>query len=91
MSVPETQSMAQIFINKLLKKLDKQLEGKKVEGSSRNGAVKIVISGQFRVLEVKISPRLSCNRYITIYSKQLNCRKSLLDQRRRNRLLSNPI
>ncbi|MGI6405000.1 MAG: YbaB/EbfC family nucleoid-associated protein [Syntrophaceticus sp.] len=61
MSVPETQSMAQIFINKLLKKLDKQLEGKKVEGSSRNGAVKIVISGQFRVLEVKISPRLSCN------------------------------
>jgi hypothetical protein len=44
MSVPETQSMAQIFINKLLKKLDKQLEGKKVEGSSRNGAVKIVIS-----------------------------------------------
>jgi hypothetical protein len=38
MSVPETQSMAQIFINKLLKKLDKQLEGKKVEGSSRNGA-----------------------------------------------------
>lgn len=61
MSVPETQSMAQVFINKLLKKLDKQLEGKKVEGSSGNGAVRIVISGQFRVLGVKISPRLSCN------------------------------
>lgn len=61
MSVPETQSMAQVFINKLLKKLDKQLEGKKVEGSSGNGAVRIVISGQFRVLRAKISPRLRCN------------------------------
>ena len=58
MSIPETQSMAQVFINKLLKKLDKQLEGKQVEGSSGNGAVRIVISGQFRVLGVKISPRL---------------------------------
>jgi hypothetical protein len=58
MSIPETQSMAQVFINKLLKKLDKQLEGKQVEGSSGNGAVRIVISGQFRVMGVKISPRL---------------------------------
>lgn len=58
MSIPETQGMAQIFINKLLAKLDKQLEGKKVEGSSGNGAVRIVISGQFRVLGVKIYPRL---------------------------------
>lgn len=59
MSVPEAQGLTQGLLKKILKKFEKQLEGKQVEGSSGNGAVSIVISAKFQVLNVKINPRLA--------------------------------
>lgn len=61
MSVPEACGMTQNLIKLVLKKLEKQMEGKKVEGTSGNSAVKVVISGKFQVLEVRINPRLARN------------------------------
>ena len=61
MPVPEASSITQNLIKMILKKMEKQMEGKKVEGISGNGAVRIVVSGKFQVLGVKINPRLARN------------------------------
>ncbi|MGB4504223.1 MAG: YbaB/EbfC family nucleoid-associated protein [Syntrophaceticus sp.] len=61
MSVPELFGMAQNIIKLILKKLEKQMDGKEIEGVSGNGAVRIVISSKIQVLEVKIDPHLACN------------------------------
>lgn len=61
MPVPETSSITQNLIKMILKKLKRQMAGKKVEGISGNGAVRIMISGKLQVLGVKINPRLTRN------------------------------
>mgnify|MGYP000903213044 CR=1 FL=1 len=57
MPVPETYGLTQQFLKSIITRLEKQLEGKKVEGSSENGAVCVVIGGKLQVLGVKINMR----------------------------------
>lgn len=50
----EAYGLTQHFVSSMLKKISRQLEGKTVEGSSKDGVVCVVLSGKLQVVKVQI-------------------------------------